>query len=270
MHQVVLNLCANARYAMEDDRGELHLLLKKVERKARQLPLEKDFHLGCFVLLQVVDNGCGIAKENLERVFEPYYTTRDIGSGSGLGLSVIHGIVEDCNGFIEVESEVGKGTTFSVFFPCHGEAGRAETQAAAKEQPTSAENVGKILLVDDEPLILEINSRILEKFGYQFVVTNSSLEALAILTKDPDAFDLLITDQTMPGLTGEDLARQVLKIKPSLPVIICTGHSDIFSEEKALAMGVKKYLYKPILADDLLSVVREVIVDNGGRRNGLA
>ena len=259
LHQVVLNLCANARYAMEDDKGMLRVELKRVERNVNQLPLDKDIKPGQFVELLVADNGCGMTSDDLERIFEPYYTTRDVGTGSGLGLSVTHGIVEDCNGFIEVESELGKGTTFAVYIPCHDAVGHTKKETPVEKRPVQVETIGKILMVDDEPPLLKINSRRLRNAGYQVVTTESSNEALKILTRDPSAFDLLITDQTMPELTGEDLAREVLKRKPSLPIIVCTGHSESFSEEKALAMGIKKYVFKPILGDGLTDAVKEVL-----------
>lgn len=259
LHQVVLNLGSNARHAMLNDKGVIHVELKRVQRTAEQLPSERALEPGDFVELLVADNGCGISLEDLERIFEPYYTTREVGAGSGLGLSVTHGIVEDCNGYIEIESTVGTGTTFYIYFPCHEEVVNGDKEVPIEKEPVAIETGGQILLVDDEPLLLDINSRRLRKLGYQVVITESSKDALDWLVHDPNAFDLLITDQTMPELTGADLAHEVLKRQPSFPIIVCTGHSESFTEEKALAMGIKKYVLKPVLGDELMNAVRELL-----------
>jgi PAS domain S-box-containing protein len=260
LHQVVLNLCANARHAMTDDKGVLEVELKKVECGEKDLPQEKDIQPGSFVMLRVSDNGCGIAPKELDRIFEPYYTTREVGKGSGLGLAVILGIVEECNGFIEVESEQGRGSVFTAYFPCHAEVDSGEAVAlSVAPKSTQAEMKHHILLVDDEPLLLEINSRRLEYFGCEVTAVSDSCKALELFAKDPGLFDLLITDQTMPGLTGEDLAVEMLRLRPTLPIIVYTGHSESFTEEKALAMGIKKYLHKPLVGDELTDAVTEAL-----------
>ena len=248
LHQVVLNLCANARYAMADDQGVLRVELQEVVREGEK-----------HVVLRVIDNGCGIHQDDLERIFEPYYTTREVGSGSGLGLSVTLGIVEDCQGRIEVNSEVGRGTAVSVYFPCHEGDVAVEDSDRGRSQDLTRLGGGRILMVDDEPLLLKVNARRLEGCGYTVVTTESSADALKRIYDEPGGFDLLITDQTMPNLTGQDLAREVLRITDSLPIIICTGHSESFSEEMALAMGVKKYVLKPIMGDELIDAVEEVL-----------
>ncbi|TKB06921.1 PAS domain S-box protein [Desulforhopalus sp. IMCC35007] len=259
LHQVVLNLCANARHAMTDDKGVLQVELKTVERGAEDLPHEKDIQPGSFVMLRVSDNGCGMGDEELGRIFEPYYTTREVGKGSGLGLSVILGIVEECNGFIEVESEQGRGSVFTAYFPCHTEVDSDQAVVTSVAVKSQAEMKHQILLVDDEPLLLEINARRLEYFGCQVTTVSDSRQALELFAKDPGLFDLLITDQTMPGLTGEDLAAEMLRLRPTLPIIVYTGHSDSFTEEKALAMGIKKYMHKPLVGDELTDAVNEVL-----------
>ena len=259
LHQVVFNLCANAKYAMTGDKGVMKVELKRVERTAEQVPHEKDIKPGRFVELLVTDNGCGMSPADLERIFEPYYTTREVGAGSGLGLSVTHGIVEDFNGFIEVESEVGKGTTFAVYLPCHEDGKNVDKQNPTEKEPVQIGTGGQILLVDDEPLLLDINSRRLMRLGYHVVTTESSRYALDLFVQDPNAFDLLITDQTMPELTGEDLAHEVLQRQPSFPIIVCTGHSESFTEDRAYAMGIRKYVFKPVLGDELTDAVREVL-----------
>ena len=259
LHQVVFNLCANARHAMTGDKGVMNVELKRVKRLEEQIPQEKDSKPGSFVELVVTDNGCGMSPADLDRIFEPYYTTREVGAGSGLGLSVTHGIVEDFNGFIEVESEVGKGTTFAVYLPCHEDGKNVDKQNPTEKEPVQIGTGGQILLVDDEPLLLDINSRRLMRLGYHVVTTESSRYALDLFVQDPNAFDLLITDQTMPELTGEDLAHEVLQRQPSFPIIVCTGHSESFTEDRAYAMGIRKYVFKPVLGDELTDAVREVL-----------
>lgn len=257
IHQVVLNLCTNARYAMIDDKGILRVELKEVTRRLNSAE-DKPYDM-TNVALKVIDNGSGIHPDDLERIFEPYYTTREVGSGSGLGLSVTHGIVEDCKGTIEIDSEVGKGTTVSVYFPCHE--GEVETKRTGDnhKKELGKQSGGRILMVDDEPLLLKINARRLEGYGYSIVTTESGAQALKFIYDDPNGFDLLITDQTMPDLTGQDLAQEVLQVNESMPIIICTGHSQSFTEEMALAMGIKKYVLKPLLGDELLDAVNEVL-----------
>lgn len=170
-----------------------------------------------------------------------------------------HGIVEDYNGFIEVDSTLGGGTSFSVCFPCREDVKNVGKQTYIEKETVQAGTGGQVLLVDDEPLLLDINSRRLIQLGFCLVKTESSTKALDLFIEDPNRFDLLISDQTMPGLTGEDLVREVLQHQPSFPVIVCTGHSENFTEEKAREMGIKKYVLKPVLGNELMDAVREVL-----------
>jgi len=259
IHQITVNLCTNALHAMAEQKGTLSVGLHRRELSAGEILSERSVGSGSFVVLTVRDNGSGMDQSTIARIFEPYFTTKEVGRGTGLGLAVVHGAVEDCKGFIEVESLLGKGSTFSVYLPITLE---SEGQALGKEPKDRAgtsSHKEKILLVDDEPLLVKINEKRLQNHGYQVSAFLDSRKAFEKFRSQADTFDLLITDQTMPGLTGAELAQAVLEIKPSLPIIMCTGHSDIVSEEKALAMGIKKYVFKPMYGDELLDAVREVL-----------
>lgn len=216
---------------------------------------------GPFVVLTVKDNGCGMEQSTIDRIFEPYFTTKEMGHGTGLGLAIIHGAVEGYNGFIDVESSLGKGSTFFVYFPVTE---KSVSNAVAIEKKAREDIIladARILIVDDETLLVRINETRLKSRGYQVTAVTDSLEALTMFRSQPEHFDLLITDQTMPGLTGAELAKAVLEIKPSLPIIMCTGHSEIVSKEEAITLGIKKYVFKPLHGDELLDAVREVLAD---------
>lgn len=259
IHQITVNLCTNALHAMKDAKGTLKVNLHHQEVSAAKIPGEWDISAGNFVVLSVSDTGCGMDKDIVSRIFEPYFTTRELGSGTGLGLSVVHGIVRDCKGFIEVESTVGKGSTFSVYLPEMEEPAVQHGASDQKDGAAVTANRENILVVDDEPPLVYINEKRLKSRGYHVTAVLDSREALEKVRDQPDKFDLLITDQTMPGLTGAELAKAVLKIKPSMPIIMCTGHSDIVSERKALSLGIKKYIFKPLRGNDLLNAVRDVL-----------
>jgi len=200
-----------------------------------------------------------MSQDTIDHIFEPYYTTREMGAGTGLGLSVVHGIVQDCKGFIAVESTVGEGSTFLVYFPAIEEPTVQPVVVDREDKKTATVDNKRILVVDDEPLLVKINETRLKSRGYQVTAVSDSREALEKFRNRPDRFDLLITDQTMPGLTGAELAKAVLEIRPSLPIIMCTGHSDIVPEDMALAVGIKKYILKPLYGDELLDAVQEVL-----------
>jgi CheY-like chemotaxis protein len=192
----------------------------------------------------------------LDRIFEPYYTTKEPGKGTGLGLSVIHGIVKNHGGFITVESAPGKGSTFHVYLPAVDE----EEIALADDSPAAATSGHEqILLVDDEPQIADIGRQILERLGYRVTARTSGAEALETFAEHPERYDLLMTDMTMPGMTGDRLAQRVWEIRPGLPVILCTGYNELISEDKAIAMGIRKFLLKPIVSEELSAAVRAAL-----------
>jgi two-component system, cell cycle sensor histidine kinase and response regulator CckA len=258
IYQIIINLCTNARHALPDEKGTISIQLYSEKLTEEQMPPAQQVSPGTFIVLSVSDTGCGMDKETRNRIFEPYYTTKEKGAGTGLGLSVVLGVVQNCKGFIKVESDIGKGSKFSVYFPANGQSVIQPVILEKTHTPRSVDGA-HILMVDDEHLLLEINKRRLEKIGYRVTAMLNSLEAIEAFRQDPEQFDLLITDQTMPGLTGEDLAKAVLEVRPSMPIIMCTGHSDTVSEELALSLGIKKYVHKPILGDDLVEAVQEIL-----------
>jgi PAS domain S-box-containing protein len=259
MHQIIVNLCTNGVQAMTEQKGVLTVSLQHRELDAAEIQGHPDLSPGAYVHLSITDTGQGMEQATIGRIFEPYFTTKEMGRGTGLGLAVVHGSVQDCKGFIEVESSVGKGSTFSVYLPVMDTTALQDVVSKEKEKKTAPHGSETILVVDDEALLAEMHKKRLEKQGYKVIALSDSQEALAAFRAHPEKFDLLITDQTMPGLTGLELAKAVLEIEPSLPIIMCTGHSDTVPEEKALSLGIKKYLYKPLHGDELLDATRELL-----------
>ncbi len=195
--------------------------------------------------------------ETLEHIFDPYFTTKEVGEGTGLGLSVVHGIVKTHNGAITVESEPEKGTTFHVYFPIIEK--DAETQEESEAPlPTGNE---RILFVDDEEMIVDIGEKTLGQLGYDVVTKTSSVEALNLFRADPGRFDLVITDMTMPKMMGDQLARELMKVRPDIPIILCTGFSPKISEEKAKKIGIKAFAMKPLVRRDMANTVRKALGD---------
>ena len=193
-----------------------------------------------------------------ERIFEPYFTTKETGKGTGLGLAVIHGIIESCNGFIKVESEPGEGTSFQVYIPARK---RDVVKPLPKEEKNGLPPSGteRVLLIDDEEAVLNLHSEVLQRLGYQVTAITDSREALKLIRSHLTQFDLIISDQSMPNLSGAELAHETLKTDPTMPFILCTGFSSVFSEKEALAIGIKKYLKKPIAIKELAGAIREVL-----------
>jgi nitrogen-specific signal transduction histidine kinase/ActR/RegA family two-component response regulator len=256
IHQITVNLCTNALHAMADEKGTLSIMLQRRDLSAAELSGD-DVFPGSFIVLTVSDTGCGMDKRTIDRIFDPYFTTKEIGKGTGLGLAVIYGIVRDVHGCIKVKSAPGKGSSFVVCFPCYEE--KASTAGEFQQKSLPQGGSEHILVVDDEPFLVRATKRQLENLGYRVTGTSSSKKALDMIHRAPDEFDLLITDQTMPGLTGAELALAAMKIRVDLPVILCTGHSHMVSEGKALQLGIKKYIAKPIAENDLARAVRSVL-----------
>jgi PAS domain S-box-containing protein len=263
IHQIIVNLCSNALYAMDQQKGILTVKLYREDLEAEDVKAHTNVSAGSFVVLSVSDTGHGMDKKTMQRVFEPYFTTKEIDKGSGIGLSVIHGIVEDSKGFIRVESTPGQGSTFYVYLPVLQEESSTvdddQEIAQTLEVLSAKKGSGRILVVDDEKLLVQINKRRLENVGYIVTATTDSEEALEKIRDHPEQFDLLITDQTMPKMSGADLTREVLKIRPDLPVIMSTGHSEVVTEEKALEMGIRKYVLKLIQGNELINAVQEIL-----------
>ena len=203
------------------------------------------------------DTGIGIAPDVLRRIFDPFFTTKGVGQGTGMGLAVVHGIVNSHEGTISVESTPGKGTLLSISFPAVN-----HVLPLDQDPPFYQERLQRqwrILFVEDEMLIAQFGKEALERLGYEVVVRTSSVEALEAFRADPFRFDAVITDQTMPNLTGDVLARALLEIRPDVPIILCTGFSHVISPEKAKAMGIRAFLMKPLLMKDLGKVLHEVL-----------
>ncbi|SPD72174.1 putative Integral membrane sensor hybrid histidine kinase [uncultured Desulfobacterium sp.] len=255
IHQLLINLCTNASYAMRDKGGILKVSLKNVRLAEGDAKQYKGLAAGDYLSLKVEDTGEGIEHEIMERIFEPYFTTKAIGSGSGMGLAVVHGIVQNSGGVIRVESEPGRGTAFEVFFPI------VEVKPSAEVKTAGAVTIGseRILFVDDEDNLALAARYNLERFGYNVTSETNPLRALGLFKNKPDQFDLVITDMTMPKMTGDKLARAIMEIRPDIPVIICTGYGDRFSKEQAKEMGIKAFIMKPALAGEMTRIIRDVL-----------
>ena len=253
VYQIVVELCTNALHAMEHEKGVLTVELRRRHLEAGDIP-EQGVKPGSFVVLSVRDTGSGMDQRTLHRVFDPYYTTKEVGKGSGLGLAVLHGIIRDYHGMIRVESVPGTGTVVQVFIPSLK--GEAAPPVGSGEQFEGSE---RIMLIDDESSIVSVQKVALESLGYHVTTTTDSVDAWEILQQQPEQFDLLITDQTMPGLTGIELAQKVLALRPEFPIILCTGYSALVSEQDALAIGIRRFVAKPVVGYELGRAVREVL-----------
>jgi len=255
IHQIVMNLSTNAYHAMEETGGELKVSLKEMEFGTLDL-INPDMTPGVYACLTVADTGKGMDKSLTDKIFDPFFTTKAIGKGTGMGLSVVHGIVTAMGGAINVYSEPEKGTQFHVYLPV--EKTLFETQVT-HSTATIQGGTEHILLVDDEEDIITMEKQMLERLGYQVTSRTSSLEALEAFRKNPDKFDMVITDMAMPNMPGNKLSVELTKIRPDIPVLLCTGFSETMSEEKAASLGIKGFLLKPIIMKDLAQKVREVL-----------
>ena len=257
IHQIVMNLATNAYHAMEDTGGKLNVCLRQVElTSACGLTAFESLTPGKYALLTVSDTGTGIEKEILDKIFDPYFTTKEVGKGTGLGLSVVQGIVKTHKGEILVDSKPGKGTAVHVYLPIM--APTVENKQVAESEPIPG-GTEKILLVDDDEVIVGLEQQILERLGYHVTSRTSSKEALGVFRESPEAFDLVLTDMTMPDMTGTQLAEKLMVIRPDIPVIICTGFSERIKENERAAMGIKGFLLKPVVKSELACLVRGVL-----------
>ena len=256
VHQVVMNLCTNAYQAMSAEGGLLDISLSSVDINAGHLVQGETLQPGQYLKLSVRDTGHGIEPEILHRIFEPYYTTREKGAGTGLGLAVVHGIVKNHHGAIQASSQVGVGSTFDVYFP-KVEDYSVESEAEP-EEPVRGGNEC-ILFVDDEPALEELGGRLLSGLGYEVVTRSSAWEALQLFKAKTMAFDLVITDMTMPQLTGEKLALEILRIRPEMPIILCTGFSEQINNERARSLGIRALVMKPFLKNEMARTIRRVL-----------
>jgi PAS domain S-box-containing protein len=257
MHQVIMNLCANAEQAMRTQGGVLSLAvtLKKVtETPNQEFP---ELRPGTFVQLTIQDSGPGMSCDVLERIFEPFFTTRGLGEGTGLGLAVVHGIIVGHGGHIGVSSVVGQGTTFTILLP--------RLDVVLPSQNINAmdwpHGTGKVLFVDDEDVLARWGEQVLTHLGYTVVAKTNPHEAVEIFRSQPTSFDLVVTDQTMPTMSGEALAKALLEIRRDIPIVLCTGFSHTMSEEKAAQLGLKGFLMKPVNGSVLAETLKELLED---------
>jgi signal transduction histidine kinase/DNA-binding response OmpR family regulator len=256
LQQVLMNLCTNAYHAMRADGGTLRVTL---EERLVQNPAAADLHHvkpGAYLQLTVADTGSGMDPATLARIFEPYFTTKEKGEGTGLGLSMVYGIVKAHDGAIHVESAPGRGAVFSVYLPQLSEPVEAP---AAEEKPVPPPGRERILFVDDEPAIAVMAQRTLEQLGYRVTTRTGSLEALALFRKAPGAFDLVISDMTMPDMNGDLLAGELIRIRPDIPIIVCTGFSENLDEAHLAQFGIRAVALKPLLREHLATLIRRVL-----------
>ncbi len=255
IHQIAMNLMTNAFHAMEDEGGKLEVTLKEVALGIDDLT-DQSMTPGAYVCLTVADTGHGMDQAVISRIFDPYFTTKESGKGTGLGLSVVHGIVKSYQGDIKVYSEPGKGTVFHVYLPVIISQVETERADAVAPVPKGTE---RILLVDDDDPIVRMEKQMLERLGYQVTERTSSIEALEAFRNAPNKFDLVITDMTMPNMTGIQLSQKLLAIRPDIPIIICTGFSTKIDDAKAKEFGIRGFVMKPVIMRELANKIREVL-----------
>jgi CheY-like chemotaxis protein len=255
-----MNLITNAYHAVEPKSGNIDISLKEVDvrygelAKSRLLP-------GRYAMLSVCDTGLGIEPAIMDKIFDPYFTTKEQGKGTGLGLAVVYGIVIEHQGDINVHSELGKGTTFNVYLPIMVQDEKAVSIESKEKILTGHE---RILLVDDEESIAKLEKQMLERLGYKVTMCVNSLEALEAFKNKPDLYDLVISDLTMPNMTGDQVAHEMIAVRSDIPIIICTGFSERLDHEKAASIGVKGFLMKPIVKSDMAKMVRKVLDESNG------
>ncbi len=257
LSQIVMNLCTNAAHAMEEKGGSIEVILENETLEpdvSEQIIVSEP---GCYLKLTVKDTGHGIEPGLLGKIFEPYFTTKAVGKGTGMGLALVHGIVKSYGGEITVQSDVGTGTCFCVYLQLVEGAGDvAETMADAAQFPGGTE---KILFIDDELSAVNAMKPVLEKLGYEVTARTSSIEALELFREKPDRFDIIITDQTMPKMTGKELAGEILFIRPNMPIILCTGFSEQIDESVAKEIGILGFVMKPLVMRQIANKIREIL-----------
>lgn len=260
IHQVLMNLCTNAYHAMRKTGGVLAVTLRQIHiSEGDSMTRINQLKPGQYLELVISDTGHGIPRELLSKIFDPYFTTKGKNEGTGLGLAVVHGIVKNFGGHISVYSEPGKGATFNIYLPRIESPHKTEEQSVSPTYPTGTE---RALIVDDEELLTEMMKDMLESLNYSVTATTDSSHAAQAFEQSPESFDFIITDMTMPGMDGLELIKNVTQINPDIPIILCTGFSELIDGSKAESLGVKKFLMKPVLKQDLAISVREVLDQN--------
>ncbi len=255
IQQVVMNLVQNAADSLGSQKGTIEVRLTTTHLEP--VRTNREMKPGDYLELTVKDTGSGIAPEVLDHIFEPFYTTKGFGRGSGMGLSVVHGIVKRLGGAITVRSRPGEGTLFTVYLPLY--VGKTYAQTSTPETGPSEKCREKILLVDDEELILSSLQRVLKMSGYRVVAVRDSAEALRLFEREPYEYDLIVTDLTMPKMTGVELTRKALETRPDIPVVLCTGFNDVINEQEAKSLGIRELLLKPADSRELKKIVRRAL-----------
>ena len=255
VHQIFMNLCTNAAQAMEDKGGVLKIELEDVVINNLSSPRLSGLDAGDYIKITVSDSGPGISPDIIDSIFEPYFTTKDVSEGTGMGLAIIHGIVESYGGMILVDSQLAAGTVFSIYLPLT----KKSKDYQRYEEEKLPSGIERILFVDDEVSIAKMNGRTLERLGYRVTIRTSSIEALELFRSKTNDFDLIITDMTMPNMTGDELAKAAIALRPDIPVILCTGYSRKVSKEIAEEIGIRAFVYKPIVKADLAKTIRDVL-----------
>jgi len=255
IHQVLLNLCSNAADAIGDTGGAIEITVEDITTTTTIGVAGHDLAPGQYACLRVGDTGCGMDPYTLARAFDPFFTTKPVGAGTGLGLAAVHGIVQDHGGGIEVVSEPGKGTSFSIYLPC----ARAETTKDVKKTRTEFGGAERILLVDDERMVLQSIGTYLEHFGYKVEALTSPAAALAVFQSMMDQFDIVVTDQVMPNMTGDVLACKLRELRPDIPIILCTGYAPPASALSRKAAGINEVVRKPIEPSELGQIIRRTL-----------
>jgi len=256
VHQVVMNLCTNSVHAMQDIGGILRVSLDALDLSAASSAAFNDTAPGRYVRLSVRDTGTGISPEIIGRIFDPFFTTKAVNKGTGMGLAVVHGIVKSYGGEITVDSTPGRGTVVTVLWPCLGEQGSSDAIAGTSAIPRGSE---RILLVEDEDIIIECMQAQLASLGYRVTARQDARAALTEFQNNPDGFDLVITDQTMPYMSGDRLARSILAIRPGMPIIVCTGFSENLDEPASKALGIQGFVMKPAGVREMAEAIRAVL-----------
>jgi CheY-like chemotaxis protein len=256
IHQVIINLCTNAAQAMREKGGELFVGLEDIHPKPTFFSEHPELNPGAYQKLTVRDSGHGMHPDMQARIFEPFFTTKQRGEGTGMGLAVVAGILKSHKGAISVESAVGNGTTFRVFLPIVPSAEVEPLSHPAPELPSGHE---RILLVDDEEPIARLGKHMLEHLGYRVTTCLTAADALNIFFQDPRRFDLVVTDLTMPKMTGAELAQKIRLIRQDIPIILCTGYSGKISRERAVQIGIRDLVVKPMAIRELAQTVRRVL-----------
>ncbi len=255
IHQILVNLCTNASHAMREEGGLLEVSLDDVNFESETRIGEEHLRPGPYVKISVSDSGCGMEKEVIERIFEPFFTTKKVNEGTGLGLSVVHGIIKSHDGAITISSTPGEGTTFDIFLP------KIESVEIQEPQPSESTNKDNevILLVDDEEIMVDVTGQILRRLGFDVVAKNNSIDALETFQEEPDKFDLVITDQVMPNMTGTQLASKLISIRPDISIILCSGFPENVRPEELESIGIKEFILKPISKQEIAKIIRKVL-----------